>query len=332
MKILSCVPYRYYGHDSTVTYEYLSFTEVLRKMGHLVDFFDYIGQCQINHEGMNDFFLSIVKGGGYDLVIVMIHSDEFIPNVLEEAQRYSVLMAWNCDDDWRWADYSSRWYPYYTYMVTTYRHIYEANKKQYPNLLLSQWGCTGLDEGLGLEKDIEISFVGLVYGERGKQIAILQKHLPLVRYGAGETPPQTLRQRLLRKLPARVRISRQRPDCTLKDQTAVKAIWNRSKISFTPLRASQGSGLQIKARVFDMGLSGTVMLCDKYPALYEFYEPGKEYVEFESMEECVDKARYLLAHKSERQGIARAYYARTKAEHLWIYRFEKLFKQMGLST
>ena len=114
------------------------------------------------------------------------------------------------------------------------------------------------------------------------------------------------------------------------DQNAVKAIWNRSKISFTPLDASQGNTLQIKARVFDMGLSGTVMLCSKNPDLYEFYEPNKEFVEFESMDECVDKIKYLSAHENERLRIAQCYYERTKAEHLWKYRFEALFRAMGI--
>jgi spore maturation protein CgeB len=112
----------------------------------------------------------------------------------------------------------------------------------------------------------------------------------------------------------------------------VNNIWNRSKISFTPLQSSHLNKLQVKGRVFEMGLSGTVMLCDRSPALYEFYEPGKEYVEFSDMKECVDKAQYLLAHDSERLRISGAYYRRTRAEHMWHHRFEKLFSAMGLQA
>jgi len=81
-----------------------------------------------------------------------------------------------------------------------------------------------------------------------------------------------------------------------------------------------------------MGFSGTVMLCDKNPALYEFYEPEKEFVEFESMEECVEKAKHLLKNDAERKAIAMAYYNRTKQEHMFEYRFNALFKKMGLEA
>ena len=88
--------------------------------------------------------------------------------------------------------------------------------------------------------------------------------------------------------------------------------------------------MQIKGRVFDMGLSGTVMICNRNPDLYEFYEPGKEFVEFENMEECISKVKYLLRNEKERRAIAEAYYKRTKNEHLWSHRFAKLFLEMGL--
>ena len=72
------------------------------------------------------------------------------------------------------------------------------------------------------------------------------------------------------------------------------------------------------------------MLCDRNEALHDFYEPGKEYEEFENLEDCIDKARYYLRHESDRRKIAEAYYKRTNAEHLWQHRFEKLFKEIGL--
>ena len=331
MKILSCVPCQYYDNPGVETYEYISFVEVLRRMGHEVHAIDHKVQAQFDQEGFNRFFLSIVKHGGYDLVIVVTSRDEFFPEILDEAKRYTVLMAWNCDDDWRWDDYSSKWIKHYTYMVTTYRHIFEANKNRYPNLLLSQWGCTGLCDGINVPKDIDISFVGLVYGKRIQQIKKLRKSFKFVAYGKG-VPPNTFKRRLKRRLAKILRIPWNESVYLLPDQNAVKDVWNRSKISFTPLDAGQKGSLQIKGRVFDMGLSGTVMLSNKNPALNEFYEPEKEFVEFESMEECVEKAKYLLKNDAERKAIAMAYYNRTKKEHLFEYRFSALFKEMGLGA
>jgi spore maturation protein CgeB len=328
MRILSCCPKGYYSGATGTSYEYLSFVEAPRRMGHQVDSFDYQLEMNAGREAMNETVLSQIKQGGYDLVIVVTHEDEFLPEVLGEAGKHTILMAWNCDDDWRWDNYSSKWAEHYACMVTTYRHIYEANKKNYPNLLLSQWGCTGLSDGVDTPKDIGISFVGLCYGERGRQIRLLRRKLGMVTQGKGVT---TWRSRWRARLAWRLLGIRDKGDAyELPDQEAVAELWKRSKLSFTPLEASSGGGLQIKGRVFDMGLSGTVMLCSKNPGLYEFYEPETEFVEYESMAECIDKAKHLLAHEGERAAIARRYYERTKAEHMWSHRFRALFKEMGL--
>jgi spore maturation protein CgeB len=328
MKILSCVPYHYYHHPKAIEPSFLYFTHIPKQMGHCIHAFDFIEQYHIDKERMNNFFLSIVKSGSYDLVMITTHGDEFFTEVLREASRYSILMAWNSDDDWRWEEYSSKWCKYYTYMVTTYRHIYEVNKLLYPNLLLSQWACLGLDGGLKLKKDLDLSFVGQIYGDRGDRIAFIRKRMPIAVFGKGMAPPLDWKSCVKKQLAKLFRIPFQ-VDGTL-NFYEVNNIWNRSKVSFTPLQSSCLKTLQIKSRVFDMGLSGTVMLCDRNPSLYEFYEPAKEYVEFSDMKECVEKVRYLLSHDAERQKIAESYYRRTQAEHMWQHRFERLFTAMGL--
>ena len=332
MKILSCVPYEYYGDIGTETYEYLSFVEIPRQMAHTVHHFDYERQHAVNADAMNEFFLATVRGGGYDLVIIQTNADQFYPETLLETRKHVLLLAWNCDDDWRWDDYSSKWAEYYSRAATTYRHIYEANVKAHPNLVLSQWGCTGLDDGLNTTKDLEISFVGRRYWKRTPYLKLLAKKLPFTAFGKGVLAPRSLGDKIRIRLARLSGIPWNFADKQLKTQSQVKAVWNRSKISFTPLEGTFEGSLQIKGRVFDMGLSGTLMLCDRNEALYEFYEPGKEFIEFESPEDCVEKARYYLKHETERKKIAEAYYRRTKVEHLWTHRYERLFKEIGLKA
>jgi spore maturation protein CgeB len=80
-----------------------------------------------------------------------------------------------------------------------------------------------------------------------------------------------------------------------------------------------------------MGLSGTLMLAAAAPGLENYYEPGKEYISFQSLEDCVDKARYYLAHEVERAQIAEAYAKRTLADHLWKHRIESVLRAAGLA-
>jgi spore maturation protein CgeB len=238
-------------------------------------------------------------------------------------------VAWNCDDDWRWEEVGAPRAELFTHMVTTYRHVLEAHRQEHPNLLLSQWGCTGLGDGRDVTKDLPFSFVGSCYGPRVAQIAALRRRLGLRAFGKGVRASGGPLHRRARRLVARLlRIPWYEDDLTLPDQNAVKGVWNRSRISFTPLDSGPASTLQVKARVFDMGLSGTLMLAPAHEALHEWYEPGKEYVEFEDLDDCMEKARWYLAHEEERRAIAEAYRRRTVAEHLWTHRYAALFHDL----
>jgi spore maturation protein CgeB len=110
----------------------------------------------------------------------------------------------------------------------------------------------------------------------------------------------------------------------------VNGLWNRTRVSFTPLDSSAGGVRQIKSRVFDMGLSGTLMLAHRAPFLDTYYEPDREYVAFDTMEECLEKARFYLRNEAARRTIAEAYAKRTLQEHLWEDRIRRVLKEAGV--
>ena len=76
--------------------------------------------------------------------------------------------------------------------------------------------------------------------------------------------------------------------------------------------------MQIKSRTFDMGMSGTMMVCEWSPNLEKYYEPFKEFIPIESLEDCAEKFKYL-SHEEERFKVTNASYLRTKNEHTWEY-------------
>lgn len=329
MKILVCVDNDYYNIKNVITYEFIAFVEVLRSMGYQVNHLNHVSRAKENKERFNEFFLQEIKKG-YDLVVIVTKGNEFYSEVLDKAKEIVLTLAWNCDDDWRWEDYSSKLIRHFSYMVTTYEKIYAANKSNCSNLILSQWACTGLYDGFQSVKDIDVSFVGLGYGNRIRQVNFLRKKVGLVAYGKNLYNDNKFVRYSKRIISKVLKQDLKSKDLVMSDQTQVNGIWNRSKISFTPLDNSCGTGLQIKGRVFDMGLSGTVMLCNKHPEIYNFYEPGKEFLEFEDLGDCVDKIKFLLGNEKARSSIAKAYYERTKAEHLWSHRFNEIFKEIGV--
>jgi spore maturation protein CgeB len=329
LRILSVVGKYYYGEAGVLEPMYLWFTDPLIDVGHQVDHFDHAEiRTKIGLEGCGERFVAQVKSGHYDVVLYQTAGQDWmVREAIKEAGSYSPVVAWNSDDDWQWETYSRHLAPYLTFMVTTYPHVYDANRGHYPNLLLSQWGCYTRFADFGRRKDFGFTFVGSIYGYRNAECRYLRRKAGLRAFGAGARLaniglPYFRGASRLKLLYGRAVSFRE-----------VHAIWNRSKISYTPMGASTDPALlQIKGRTFEMGLSGTMMLCQHSPNLERYYEPGKEFIAFDNLEDCAGKARYYLAHESERARIARAYRDRTLAEHLWEHRFANLFQSVGLGN
>jgi hypothetical protein len=68
-------------------------------------------------------------------------------------------------------------------------------------------------------------------------------------------------------------------------------------------------------RLYETTGVGTCLLTDWKQNLSELFEPDIEVVTYRSAQECVEKARYLLEHETERKAIAKAGQQRTLKDH-----------------
>jgi Glycosyl transferases group 1 len=332
VKILSTVVKNYYNLPDAIEPMFLAFTHPLVALGHQVEHFDHVKTAaEMGRDVCGERFVAKVKNGNYDLVLYQNQGDArnwMTSEAIADAAHYAPVVAWNTDDDWQWEDYTRHQAPYFSFMVTTYPHIYETNRAQYPNLLLNQWGCLDMYGDFHHKKDLAFTFAGQVYGSRGDECRFLRKRIGLKAFGLGSQGVNypLLRRPKVKKVASM--ISRLRDGAVNFQQ--INEVWNRSKISYAPMGASVDPHiLQIKSRAFEMGLSGTLMLCQLSPNLDRYYEPGKEFVPFDDLDDCVEKARFYLRHDNERTKIAAAYYERTRAEHLWQHRYQQLFRQVG---
>ena len=73
-------------------------------------------------------------------------------------------------------------------------------------------------------------------------------------------------------------------------------------------------------RLFEATGVGTCLLTDWKPNLHELFEPDYEVVTYRSVEECIEKAKWLLDNPTERDKIAKAGQARTLREHTFDHR------------
>jgi len=335
MRILSCVGKGYYGKGNAVEPMYIAFTDPLRALGHEVDHFDHfrLGR-EIVPQRTGEQLVETVRSGGYDAVLYQTACQDarLIGESIREASRYAPTIAWNSDDDFAWETQTSAMAPDFTFMFTTYRHIYEQNRAQHSNLRLSQWGCFDGFGDFERPKDLDFTFAGQIYGDRVRSCRTLVERAGLQVYGfmSGRVrTPAFLYWPGIRTLTFRFPSLYGAPI----NFDEINAIWNRSRISYTPMEASVSADiLQIKSRTFEQGLSGTLMVCRQSPDLELYYEPGKEFVPFHDLDDCVEKVKFYLQHESERARIAKAYYDRTRTEHMWTHRFHKMFGDIGLGA
>jgi hypothetical protein len=333
MRILSVVTRNYYGQPQALEPMFLEFTEPLLRMGHVVEHFDHVlTAAEVGLDECGARLIDTIQRRGYDLIFYQTGGRDFVArDAIADAARLAPIVAWNSDDDWQWESYTRHIAPLFTYAITTYPHIYNSARREHRNLLLSQWGCLETYAQFHREKDLDFTFVGQVYRNRVADLRAIRRATGLRIFGLGALrvsfPP--MNNRVVRNCVTKVFPGVNKALAF----PQVHAVWNRSKISYTPLGASTDPRmLQIKGRVFQMGLSGTLMLCQASENLDPYYTAGKEYVPFYDREDCVSKARYYLTHESERAWIAGAYAARTRAEHLWSHRFTEIFRSIGVGV
>lgn len=327
MRMLAVVGRGYYGHRSVPEPMYLYFTSAPAQLGHEVLHFDHVKAAREHGVAAATAELEETIHREKPQVVLYQHAptrpEPIDTSMFAGLRDRCCIAAWNSDDDWQ-ASLTLPRASHFTWMVTTYPQVLAEHGAGVPNLLLSQWGCLGTYASPAFVRDIDFSFAGQVYPSRVRPLRHLRRRTGLQVFGKGSrlvrlpVPPVRGASRfgLLAGPPL--------------DFADINDVWNRTAVSYTPLQGGpRGDVLSLKSRIFDMGLSGTVMLCDEAPHLADYYEPGRECVTFGSLEECVEQAEALLADPERRARIADAYARRTRAEHLWTHRFERLFAEMG---
>jgi len=158
-----------------------------------------------------------------------------------------------------------------------------------------------------LLKTIDVSFVGQCYGRRPEIIGkIRSQGIAVEAYGYGW------------------------PHGPLPTDEMVRT-YSRSKIN---LGFGEVDGYNktycLKGRDFEIPISGGLYLTQYHPELEACYDLGKEIVVYDNLDDMVEKIQFFLAHPNEADRIRKSGLQRSRAEHTWEMRFEKIFNLMGL--
>jgi glycosyltransferase involved in cell wall biosynthesis len=157
------------------------------------------------------------------------------------------------------------------------------------------------------DRDLDLIYVGQHYGPKVDRLIQLKKSFGsrFQIYGRWPLAGYSGAARLLKGKPAlwsRVH--------AISDEERT-ALYYRTKIGFN-MHLSERPMETGNMRMYEVPAHGMMLLCDKagLNAHERIFEPGKEAVFYDSIEDAVEKIEYYLKHDEEREKIARAGFAR----------------------
>jgi hypothetical protein len=99
-----------------------------------------------------------------------------------------------------------------------------------------------------------------------------------------------------------------------------------SRLSWNRQLEMDGAGANM--RLFEACGVGTCQMSDIRPEVTAAYEPDEEIIVYSSIDECIDKAKYLLENEAARSKIAAAGQARTLRDHTTARRAQEMHQQL----
>lgn len=328
------------------SYEYHNFLLQLKATSHEVEFLPFDRILEVGKEKFNQELLDKVNNWQPDVVFVFMYTDELDKKILDQIKKKTTSLAWFSDDSWRFWNYSRFWAPHFNWVITTYSYMPDLYKKYgQSNVIRSQWGANTTvykpTEIKSDEKRPDITFVGGWSKPRGEIVDHLKRAgLPVEVFGGGWPGARRATDEEMINFFSTSKISlalNPSPGFFNKDSLG-RLFFRRSVDKIVPdfhlysnFRTWLNRGVpQVKGRHFEIPACGGFLLTSPADDLQSFYEPGKEMVLFDGLDDYVEKIRYYLEHDSEREVIAKAGYERTMKDHTYEKRFADIFSKVGL--
>lgn len=200
---------------------------------------------------------------------------------LVRLREFSKVYVIQSDDDWRFENYAKFYIPFVDGTIS-----YQADRQWYLNegasekaIISAKWAFnpnTMLTDLYSIDKkDILLSHGGGIYGDR---------KLLIEKFNNGNVPVTAASNIAYGQL---------------------LELYNRSKYALCLTKSSQGNFRQKKGRLAEMGYY-SVIISEPFPNVETYYDPGKEILIFETVEEAIDLIKYYESNLSEYSKILEA--------------------------
>jgi spore maturation protein CgeB len=285
-------------------YSFWNFYLPLKELGYNVEFFD------TSTEGDKELRKKVSSFNPDLLFCIMTGDKNYCP--LEPWETIKDLKSslgirtynWFCDDTWRFDSFSSKVCQIFDICSTTQKDSLDKYKSMgYNNIFLTNWHANDSLYGqVSGAKSADVTFVGGLHGQRKPYIDFL------VNKGISVNNPK---------------------NCSFEEM-----VWEykRSKICLNFSRCSVGSQNQMKARLFEVVASKSLLVSERVPNLESYFLEDKEIVLFSSAEELHQKVKFLLDNETHLNKITEAGYNRYIDDHTSKVRLQKVIEKIEQVT
>jgi len=262
--------------------------------------------------GPNDFnideFYDDCKAYGADIILHVAY--EKVHPELSKLRDFAKVYVVQSDDDWRF-DFAKEWDPFidanigHAGDVERYKEAGISEEK----FIFTRWGFnpTTMMHYPKSEKNVLLSHAGGLHADR---IQLLNE------FASKGINPQAA------------------TNCFY---TEIKQLWGRSKYSLCFTKNSVLSGTQVKGRVSEIPYF-SVLISQHFKGIENYYEPDKEFILFETVDEAIEKIKYYEDNPDEYAKIYEAGKKRLLSTgtcyHRWndiMHRIDPDFKKFDVS-
>jgi len=323
------------------SYEYHNLFKSLERVVNPVIVFDFMEVLQQRgREQMNQALLETVKYQRPELTIVVPYTDQLIPEMIDEINRYTITVGYFFDDMWR-IEYARFWTSHFSFITSSdINGVQKFRDVGYNNVIYSPFAC---NHRIFIKRDLpkryDVSFVGQYHPYRAWLLLGLKKAAISVQvWGHGWRTDRLTQDEMVAVFnqsrinlnlsnsiswDARYLLTLARP---------VKDTLRAWRGTFRALRYPDSKVReQVKGRHFEINACGSFQLSYYVEGLERHYRIGDEIALYASPEELAEKVCYYLKHEDEREVVAQRGYERTLREHTMEQRFRQLFTTLGLS-
>ncbi len=265
-----------------------------------------------------------------DIIFFILMRDELSFKTLDYLKDKYITINWFCDDHWRFDIFTKYQAPHFTYAVTTDKFALSKYRNiGYKNVILSQFASFGFKKNINFETTkykYDVSFVGGISGYRKWLIKeLLKKGIKVECFGTGWRNGRVT----FDEMGEIFKTSKINLNISNSVNYDVRYIFSSLRGIKEFLRSKKRIE-QIKARNFEIPAFGGFQLTNYVPCLEDYFEIGREVAVYTSFDDLILRINYYLNNGKERKKIMTDGYKRVMNEPTYLYRFKKIFKELGI--